>query len=344
MSAAVVTALKKLAVAVASNPKILKKIGGIILGIVIIIAMPAVAVIGIFSGNIHMDTDRLQVLVEERMSEEEKAKLQTINDTMISIEEKMTEAGYSSARVKEAQVLYILALMESATQDDFVDNLVSCFAEEQTDEQLIANVNSTFGTQISVDEFCNVMNEIRRTSIDTSDYYDVTTKNNIDLVKYAIHAEQSGWGYVWGTYGQILTEKNLKSLINQYPKDVGDYEELIRKNWLGGRTADCGGLIKGYVWLNVENNQIGYGSNGMPALRADEIYAAATEKGTIDTMPEIQGLAVWKKGHIGVYIGNGQVIEAMSTEIGVVKTELSQGRWSSWLKVPYITYIDETEQ
>ncbi len=343
MSATVAAALKKLALAVVSNPKVLKRIGGIILGVIIIIVMPIAAVLGIFSGDINIDTERLQEMIQENMTEEERARLQIINDTMISIEEQMTVAGYSTTRVKEAQVLYTLALAEFSTQDSFVNRLVGCFAMEQTDEQLIANVNTTFGTQISLLEFCNVMNGIRKVYIDTSDYYDAATKNNIDLVKYAIHAEQSGWGYVWGTYGQVLTEKTLKSLITQYPKDVGDYEAFIKRNWLGGRTTDCGGLIKGYAWLNVENNRIEYGSNGMPALRADEIYEAATEKGTIDTIPEIQGLAVWKKGHIGVYIGSGEVIEAMSTEVGVIRTELSQGAWVSWLKIPNIIYIEEAE-
>ena len=81
----------------------------------------------------------------------------------------------------------------------------------------------------------------------------------------------------------------------------------------------------------------------MPALRADEIYETATEKGTIDTIPEIQGLAVWKQGHIGVYVGNGKVIEAMATTVGVIETNLSDGAWTHWLKVPSVTYI-ETEE
>ena len=123
---------------------------------------------------------------------------------------------------------------------------------------------------------------------------------------------------------------------------MGDYKDFIEQNWLGRRTTDCGGLIKGYMWLNVENNQIEYGTNGMPALRADEIYETATEKGTIDTIPEIQGLAVWKSGHIGVYIGNGKVIEAMTTTVGVVETDLAEGAWTHWLKVPSVTYV-ETE-
>ena len=55
-------------------------------------------------------------------------------------------------------------------------------------------------------------------------------------------------------------------------------------------------------------------------------------------MPDIPGLAVWHEGHIGVYIGGGQVIEAMGTRYGVVKTELASRSWTHWLKVPYIRY------
>lgn len=67
-------------------------------------------------------------------------------------------------------------------------------------------------------------------------------------------------------------------------------------------------------------------------------YHAATVSGTIDTIPETPGLAVWHEGHIGVYIGNGEVVEAMGTRYGVVKTKLEGARWTHWLKIPYISY------
>lgn len=57
-----------------------------------------------------------------------------------------------------------------------------------------------------------------------------------------------------------------------------------------------------------------------------------------ECMPDIPGLAVWHDGHIGVYIGGGQVIEAMGTKYGVVKTELAGRGWTHWLKIPYINY------
>ena len=49
----------------------------------------------------------------------------------------------------------------------------------------------------------------------------------------------------------------------------------------------------------------------MPDIGANQMYYNAKESGPISTIPDIPGLAVWHEGHIGVYIGNGQVIEAM---------------------------------
>ena len=68
------------------------------------------------------------------------------------------------------------------------------------------------------------------------------------------------------------------------------------------------------------------------------MYRNAAVKGPIGTIPEIPGLAVWKSGHIGVYIGGGEVIEAMGTNYGVVKTQLTDRNWTAWLKIPYIQY------
>ena len=60
MSATVAAALKKIAVSLLTNPKILKTVLGIVLGIIIIIIMPIVAIVSIFNGSIEIDTDRLQ--------------------------------------------------------------------------------------------------------------------------------------------------------------------------------------------------------------------------------------------------------------------------------------------
>ena len=178
----------------------------------------------------------------------------------------------------------------------------------------------------------------RITELDISEFGDPGTKNANDLVAYAKHAWESGWGYVWGTYGNVLTESLLEYKVGQYPDGVGKLEQKIRDKWLGGRTTDCVGLIKGYGWLDPETLSIRYATNGMPDIGADSMYNNATTKGSIDNMPDTPGLAVWCSGHIGVYIGNGEVIEAMGTSYGVVKTKLNERNWTAWLEIPYINY------
>ena len=178
-------------------------------------------------------------------------------------------------------------------------------------------------------------------TIDISGFTNPRTKNNHDLAAYAIQAWEHGWGYVWGTFGGVLTESMLQYKLEQYP-DIGASETFIREHWLGRRTTDCVGLLKGYGWLNPDTLTIDYNTNGMPDYNADQMYASAAENGTdyggMDTMPDIVGLGLWKKGHWGIYVGNGYAIEAMGTQYGVVRTKVEGRGWQGWCKIPYIQY------
>ena len=160
MSATVAAALKKLSAVVLSDKNNIKTAVGIIIGIIVIIVMPIAAVLSIFSGDMNIDTDRLQQMITESLTSEEEDNLKFIEDTMLTLDEKMTDAGFFD-RVKEAQVLYVLALSDYSREDGFTDKLVGCFAADQTDEQLISAVNETFGTDINSKNFTKVMNDIR---------------------------------------------------------------------------------------------------------------------------------------------------------------------------------------
>ena len=167
---------------------------------------------------------------------------------------------------------------------------------------------------------------------------------NKGLVEHAKMALSQGWGYVWGTFGLILSESTLSDKILQYPTGVGGYQAFIRAKWLGKRTVDCVGLIKSYMWWR-SNGASPVTYDPKTDLNADGMYKTATEKGPINTLPKnIPGICLWKEGHIGVYIGNGLVIEARGTIAGVVESPLTgigSSPWTHWLKCPFITYEEE---
>lgn len=79
-----------------------------------------------------------------------------MEDTVKALHSAMT--GRTPEQIKAAEVLYILALSEYSKEPGFVAKLVGCFADGQTDEQLIAEVNAVFGTDLDPEDFSAIMN------------------------------------------------------------------------------------------------------------------------------------------------------------------------------------------
>lgn len=334
----------KITSAVASD-KNARKVIGIIIGSVIgLLLIPLIAYMGIIGNmdSIEIDTNQVQQSIVQNMSAEEKAKLQHIEDVMTGISKECTKRKLKSIVGKKAQAVYACAFYDIEKADsDFISKLVDCFEQAKDDNELLNMLNSAFGTNISAEDFSHLMSVISNTVIDID--LSNTDKNNLDLVKWAQMAYDNKWGYVWGSHGNVLTANELKRLEKTFGSHVTDKEEYIKSHWLGRRTSDCVGLIKGYGWYDETSGTIKYGTNGMKDVTADGMFNAAVEKGPISTMPDIPGIAVWHQGHIGVYIGNGYVIHAANTYDGVIKTPITSSGWTHWLKIPYINYIEETE-
>lgn len=98
MSATVAAALKKIAVAILTDKKALKTVGGIILGILIIICLPVVSIVSILNGDIQFDEARLQQIVVQNLSAEEQIRLQAVEDTMYAIDTAMRDRGFDAVR------------------------------------------------------------------------------------------------------------------------------------------------------------------------------------------------------------------------------------------------------
>lgn len=191
MSAAVGAALKKIAVSLLTSKKGLKLVGGIILGIIIIVISPIAFLLAMFTGNLEMDTDSLYEEIALQMETEYQTEIESMENTIAAIENAMTAAGWT-ARSDEAKLLYLMEFYEFTEQEGFVEQLIGCFTENQTDEQLVDVVNSTFGTEISVERFSSMMNDLRSAYIDTSGYTNPAVKNNLDLVQWVMGAEKAG--------------------------------------------------------------------------------------------------------------------------------------------------------
>ena len=80
---------------------------------------------------------------------------------MKAIESAMTERGFTAEKTKEAQALYIFFLYEQSGDESFAEKLSACFAEDQTDEQLIAAVNSAFGTELKAEDYGKILTLIK---------------------------------------------------------------------------------------------------------------------------------------------------------------------------------------
>lgn len=156
------------------------------------------------------------------------------------------------------------------------------------------------------------------------------------LVDHAQRALREKWWYVWGTFGNLLTQQLLDTKATQYPQYNGGSNYAVHKRHLGETACDCVGLIKGYcMWDDLRDKPVYKASLD---VNTNMIFAAAREKGPINTIPEIKGVCVYMPGHVGVYVGGGWVIECAGGR-GAVRTPIKNGTpWTHWFKCPYIYY------
>lgn len=160
----------------------------------------------------------------------------------------------------------------------------------------------------------------------------MSEKTNTGLVAYAL--AQLGRPYWYGTYGAIASESLYKAKKKQYPKYYTATDFTIQ---YGKKVHDCSGLIKGYLMSETPESEPVY--NKTYDYSANGTRNACKEKGNMDTMPDLPGVLVFYDGHVGVYVGDGEVVEARGHAYGVVKTKLVTRPWKWWGKHPAITYM-----
>lgn len=125
----------------------------------------------------------------------------------------------------------------------------------------------------------------------------------------------------------------------------------------GTRQFDCCGLFKCFMWHDYHTKNASYYGKTQKDLSCEGLLAEAKEKGGISTIPEIPGVLVYMKGHMGIYAGNGKVIESTAAKYDGKKGRIyktyfkgngkgcdgKRATWTKWFKSPYLTYEKEVK-
>lgn len=116
------------------------------------------------------------------------------------------------------------------------------------------------------------------------------------------------------------------------------------------RVFDCCGLFKCFMWHDYSQKNAAYYNKVQSDFNCEQLIAEAKEKGPISTIPEIPGVLVYVRGHMGIYIGNGEVIESTGAKFDGKNSKIyrtyfkgshngyKRDTWTHWFKSPYLKY------
>ena len=161
------------------------------------------------------------------------------------------------------------------------------------------------------------------------------------LIEKFRQALKEKWGYIWGTAGEKWTEAKQRELEKSTDSNRAQGRKYGKK-WIGHTVADCSGL---FSWAF---RQLG----GTMYHGSDTMYRKwCTEKGELrkgkrtDCAALKPGTAVFvwngsRYSHVGLFVGDGTVIEAMGTINGVTTTKVTAGKWTHWGEMAGIDYIN----
>lgn len=180
-----------------------------------------------------------------------------------------------------------------------------------------------------------------------------------EFVKQAINiATNYNTLYVMGCFGAPMTPANKARYTSNHAYNKNpERTEMINAVSDDTFGFDCVCLIKGILWGWKGDKTKTYGgavyiSNNVPDIDANQMLNMCTTVST-DFSGIVPGAVVGMPDHIGIYVGDGHVVECTPkwencvqiTSLGNlgIDTGVSNSRiWSKWGLLPYISY-DEDE-
>jgi len=164
--------------------------------------------------------------------------------------------------------------------------------------------------------------------------------------------------YVMGCFGAPMNAKNKVRYCNNNAYNMQpNRTKLIKEATTDTFGFDCVCLIKGILWgwCGDKNKTYGgatYCSNGVADVGADKMITMCTDISS-NFNDIVAGEVVWLQGHIGIYIGDGLVVECTpiwkdGVQITAVsnigkKVGYNHRKWTKHGKLPYIEYKNTTQ-
>lgn len=181
-----------------------------------------------------------------------------------------------------------------------------------------------------------------------------------DLIEKFAYGLEQRFGYIYGAAGVEWTkakqDQKVAYMVSHYGENwknntdcknsdnqsvKGAYNAaLYGSKWIGHFVLDCSGF---FVWAFKQlGGSIYHGSNSIY-----DRYCTTKGKLTAEIRKTLKpGAAVFtgtegSHGHIGLYVGNGKVIEASGTQAGVCVSNLTASKWTFYGYLKDVSYSTE---
>ena len=163
-----------------------------------------------------------------------------------------------------------------------------------------------------------------------------------DLIALFWQAINEKWGYIWGMTHVMWSETRQENYVKAYSKDPDRANSCkYGGKWAGHWVTDCSGL---FAWAYSKyKTKIAHGSNSIydSYCKAKGKLTNGRKQDGSELMP---GTAVFttndagRHNHIGLYVGDGTVIEAMGAQNGCVTSKVTAAKWKAWGELKDVSY------